>query len=146
MSFQYILVDNKDNLRIIKFNNPKKKNALNLEAYIEITNALKDASQDESITIVALTGVGNYYSSGNDISASLKYEGNLDEIFENASKILENFIKAFYNFPKILIAVVNGPCIGIAATTAALCDIIYCSEKVNILFYNFTLQNIQKIF
>lgn len=38
-------------------------------------------------------------------------------------------VTAFINYPKIIISVVNGPAIGIAATTAALCDIVYASDR-----------------
>ena len=38
-------------------------------------------------------------------------------------------VQAFIHFPKLLVALVNGPAIGIAATIIAVCDIIYASEK-----------------
>lgn len=44
--------------------------------------------------------------------------------------VLKLMIRAFYTFPKVLICVVNGPCIGIAATTAVLSDIIYAVDTV----------------
>jgi len=42
---------------------------------------------------------------------------------------LERFINAFIDFPKPLIAAVNGPAIGVGATFTALCDFVYASEK-----------------
>lgn len=74
-------------------------------------------------------GHGDFYSSGNNLKALM---GSVSDDVEGAIKrsttVLRNMIKAFYSFPKLLLAVVNGPCIGITATTVALCDVIYCSK------------------
>lgn len=43
---------------------------------------------------------------------------------------LSNMIDAFLSFEKLLIAVINGPCLGIAFTTAVLCDVIYATKAV----------------
>lgn len=40
-----------------------------------------------------------------------------------------NLVQSFIRFPKLLVAIVNGPAIGIAATVIALCDVIYASEQ-----------------
>jgi peroxisomal 3,2-trans-enoyl-CoA isomerase len=43
--------------------------------------------------------------------------------------VLTRFVEAFIQFPKPLVAAVNGPAIGVAVTTLALCDIVYCSAS-----------------
>lgn len=52
---------------------------------------------------------------------------------KKAQVVLKSMISAFIQFPKLLIAVVNGPCFGIAATTAALCDVIYATDNVSLV-------------
>ncbi|XP_063825240.1 enoyl-CoA delta isomerase 3, peroxisomal-like [Ostrinia nubilalis] len=67
-------------------------------------------------------------SSGNDLTAAFNYEGVYD-----LYPVLRDFIRAFIEFPKMLVAIVNGPAIGIAATTLPLCDLVFASE--NSYFY-----------
>lgn len=39
------------------------------------------------------------------------------------------FVDAFIEFPKPLVAMVNGPAIGIGASHLGLCDLVYCHES-----------------
>lgn len=111
-------------VRIIRINRPHRKNAISEEVYKEITKILNTDAVDDNIVVTILTGVGEYYSSGNDISSALSATDS-EESFNH----VHDFVEAFINYPKILIAVVNGPAIGIAVTTLFLCDIVYASEK-----------------
>lgn len=92
-------------------------------------DALNQAATDDSVTIVAITGDGAYYSSGNDIKSFLTVTDPMKAV-ARSHDVLKLMIRAFYTFPKVLVCVVNGPCIGIAATTAALSDIIYAVDTV----------------
>uniref|UniRef100_A0A1B0CMI3 Enoyl-coa hydratase/isomerase n=1 Tax=Lutzomyia longipalpis TaxID=7200 RepID=A0A1B0CMI3_LUTLO len=128
-----IQIENRGRLRILTINNIKKRNALNRQGYLDLTKALLDADKDDTVSVLAITGAGNFYSSGNDIAGAFS-----DPVPEEERKaILTNLVKAFYTFSKLLIAVVNGPCIGISATTAALCDVIY-AEKDAYFYTPFT--------
>lgn len=55
----------------------------------------------------------------------------MTELRLKAQEAVRQLVYAFIKFPKLLVAVVNGPSIGIAATTAALCDVIYATENVS---------------
>ncbi|XP_058059097.1 enoyl-CoA delta isomerase 2 [Anopheles bellator] len=109
----------------VTLNNPRKKNALNKQAYQDIGNVLNAANQDNTVNVVVLTGSGDFYSSGNDISSIVAEEGPVDEKLAQGNTILRDMVRAFIAFDKLLIAIVNGPAIGIAATTALLCDVVY---------------------
>lgn len=90
---------------------------------------MNEAAVDDSIAVCAITGEGEYYSSGNDFTAFMNSSDPAGDL-QKSRILLKNLIKSFYEFPKPLICVINGPCIGIAATTAALTDVIYASESV----------------
>ena len=53
----------------IKLNTPERKNALTPKMYLGIMDLLKHAERNENISLVALTGSGDFYSSGNDFLA-----------------------------------------------------------------------------
>ncbi|XP_039755527.1 enoyl-CoA delta isomerase 3, peroxisomal [Pararge aegeria] len=132
METETIIETIKDNIKIVRLNKPRRKNAIDYQMYVRLTKILNDASTDSSISMVVLTGTGNFYSSGNDLVAPKDADFLV---------ILEEFIKAFIIFPKLLIALVNGPAVGVAVTTLPFCDFVFASE--NAYFYTpFTKLNI----
>lgn len=126
----YLRITNQDSLRIIAFDNPHKKNAIAPATYVGLTAAINEAATDDTVKVLALTGIGDFFSSGNDV-------GNLNGISDIAAYadygvvISRKMLHAFLRFPKLFVAVVNGPCIGIAAVLVALCDVVYASETVS---------------
>ena len=44
---------------------------------------------------------------------------------------LRKYVDAYINFPKPLIAAVNGPAIGVSVTVLGLCDLVYATDKAS---------------
>jgi Delta3-Delta2-enoyl-CoA isomerase len=108
---------------------PRSKNALNGDLYDGIAEALNYGANEDSVYVAVLTGQGDYYSSGNDLrNFSSTPTGSPEEMSRNAGVRLTSFVSAFIDFPKPLVAAVNGPAIGIAVTSLTLCDFVYASE------------------
>lgn len=120
-----IIISIKDGIQTIKFNRPLKRNALHHQMYVDLTAALYSAAEDDDVKLTVLTGEGNYYSSGNDLTSAMRGASNLHE----SVLTVRNCVDAFISYPKLLVAVVNGPAIGIATTTLGLCDLVYASDK-----------------
>lgn len=122
----------KDEVLWIKFNRPKKYNAITREMYFDLTDTFRKVNGDKSIKAIVLTGNGDYYSSGNDLSnltLAMQDEDGPRAGFTKSSKILYDFVDSLINLEKLLIAGVNGPALGISVTTLPLCDYVIASEK-----------------
>ncbi|KFO78543.1 hypothetical protein N303_07651, partial [Cuculus canorus] len=127
--YETILVTTKNNITKIMFNRPDKKNAINHKMYGEIMKALEEAGKDDS-TIAVITGNGDYYSSGNDLNNfASALAGEAEKMAKDGAILLKDFVDHFIDFPKPLIAVVNGPAVGISVTLLGLCDVVYASDS-----------------
>lgn len=55
-------------------------------------------------------------------------------------------MKAYIDFPKPLIAVVNGPAVGVSVTVLGLFDIVYATERVSwqfrVLLFDTVIKNL----
>ncbi|XP_062952609.1 enoyl-CoA delta isomerase 2 isoform X3 [Cynocephalus volans] len=127
--YETLVVTSEDGITKIMLNRPTKKNAISSQMYQEIMLALKAASKDDS-AITVLTGNGDYYSSGNDLSNFTDIpSGGVEEKAKNSALFLRDFVGCFIDFPKPLIAVVNGPAVGISVTLLGLFDAVYASDR-----------------
>lgn len=59
--FEGVVAEVYGKLRVIRLNNPRKKNALNPIIYRGLTFFLKEAAENPDISIVAVTGTGDFY-------------------------------------------------------------------------------------
>lgn len=123
-----ILVTSEDGITKITFNRPTKKNAITFQMYQDIMLALKNASTDNTVMAV-FTGTGDYYSSGNDLTNFTSATGGMEEAANKGAVVLREFVNSFIDFPKPLVAVVNGPAVGISVTLLGLFDAVYASDK-----------------
>ncbi|MCJ1312031.1 hypothetical protein MMC25_005705 [Agyrium rufum] len=127
-------------ISLITLNIPSKLNAVSQPLYYRLSCLLRDAAADPSTIITILTGKGRYFSAGADVSrprASADKTPNPHDLRED---ILRHFVannldltNAFYTHPKILIAALNGPAIGLSAALLGFSDFIYAHPATFIL-------------
>ncbi|XP_021507745.1 enoyl-CoA delta isomerase 2 isoform X1 [Meriones unguiculatus] len=123
-----IMVTSEDGITKITFNRPTKKNAISFQMYQDIILALKNASTDNT-ALTVFTGSGDYYSSGNDLTNFTSAAGGMEEAADKGAVVLRDFVNSFIDFPKPLVAVVNGPAVGISVTLLGLFDAVYASDR-----------------
>lgn len=125
----------KKSILLCAFDRPQVKNAFNDELYNDLTQLLNLIEEDDDIHGIVLTGVGNYFSSGADLS-SFHFDQNDHDNHEsmtqkNTQEFTPSgkFMMKMISFPKLICAAVNGPAIGIGVTLLLHCDIVYCREE-----------------
>jgi len=117
----------------IQLNRPAKKNAITWQMYEDIAEALNEAAKDDSVSVAVLTGTGDYYCSGNDLSNFTNVTPEqIPAMALEGKRVLLKFVKAFIDFPKPIISLVNGPAVGISVTVMGLFDAVYCTDKATI--------------
>lgn len=112
------------------FNRPEKLNVFTEQMEYELSQFLVDGGFDDDFDIAILTGEGRAFSAGGDIEGwMLKNVQDPGSVNPDLSKRL---IFALLDFPKPLIAKLNGHAIGLGATCALFCDVIFASDKAKI--------------
>ncbi|XXH04837.1 hypothetical protein Hte_011259 [Hypoxylon texense] len=123
----------------ITIDNDKKLNALGFAGYYALSKALREIALHEEVYITVLTGKGRYFSAGADVTSTGSGGGDSDEP-DVYLKWLRGFVsnnlnvtQAFYTHPKILVAALNGPAIGLSAALVAFADFVYCTPHTFLL-------------
>mmetsp|Transcript_33139 Transcript_33139/g.130450 ORF Transcript_33139/g.130450 Transcript_33139/m.130450 type:complete len:243 (-) Transcript_33139:1267-1995(-) len=104
---------------VIKISRAEVRNALCDATYAALAAALNDAKDDEGLEFIILTGDGDFFCGGMDLKNGFKF---YDDVQDNP---VYRFMCSIVECPKVLIALVNGPAIGIGATLLLHVDLVF---------------------
>jgi enoyl-CoA hydratase/carnithine racemase len=110
------------NILVLSFNRPAKMNALTRSMYAGLATGLNEAAGDFGIRAVILTSEGQHFTAGNDISDFMN-----NPPTSESSEVSE-FLESLLNFPKPLVAAVNGNAVGVGTTMLLHCDVVVASS------------------
>jgi enoyl-CoA hydratase/carnithine racemase len=118
----------------ITLDRPEAMNALNPELKWQLSEHLNQIESDNDIWLGIITGAGDRaFCAGMDLKANAHLAGASEEIQQAALKYQSNttHITERFDFPKPLIAMVNGYALGGGLEIALACDIIIASEQAS---------------
>ena len=124
-SYETLLLERRGRVAVITINRPQKLNALNIQTRTEGAAALEELREDEGVRVVVITGAGEKaFVAGADIS---EFEGRT-AVSQRDVMTARSLFTAVDTFPKPVIAMVNGFCLGGGCELALSCDIRVASE------------------
>jgi enoyl-CoA hydratase len=124
-----ILTSVTEGVGVITFNNPEKRNAMSLDMWEGLGQALIELRDDVDVRVVILTGAGDKaFVSGADISQFEKTRHNA-QASEEYSKRSATQRALLADFPKPTIACIRGFCLGGGMQVAMMADIRFASEN-----------------
>jgi enoyl-CoA hydratase/carnithine racemase len=95
----------------ITLNQPSKRNALTAQMWADLSAALESATTDPDLRVLVVTGEGEHFAAGADISEFETLYAT-PETSETISHSIADALNALAAFPKPTIAKIRGACVG----------------------------------
>ncbi len=125
-SYETLIVERRGRVAVITINRPDKLNALNIQTRREGAAALDELRDDSEIRVVVITGAGDKsFVAGADI---VEFEGRT-AVTQRDVMTGRSLFTAVDGFPKPVIAMINGFCLGGGCELAISCDLRVASER-----------------
>jgi len=109
----------------IIINRPEKRNALNPELVLALTNAFKTAIDDSDVKIIVLKANGEVFSAGADLDYLKHLQKNSDQDNLEDTNLLKDLFLLIYRSSKLVIAHVEGHAIAGGCGLVSVCDFIF---------------------
>jgi methylglutaconyl-CoA hydratase len=119
----------KNEIGILTLNRPEKRNALHPEMVRQMKVKLNEAAEDDSLKVLIITGEGKAFCAGADLEYLNEMRNYSSSENEKDSRELAELFLMIYNFPKPVIAAVNGAAIAGGCGLASVCDLIVADES-----------------
>jgi enoyl-CoA hydratase len=126
MPYKLLTYEKKEHVVRFTLNRPRAGNTINLELANELVDACRAVNQDDGVRAVILTGAGEAFCTGFDLTELRTSTKDKNSASLSASAI------AGINCP--LIAAVNGDALGAGLELALSCDIRICSDNAHFGF------------
>jgi len=119
-----------DGITLLTLNRAEKLNAISVDMFREINDAVKMVDSDRNSVVVIVRGEGDNFSSGLDFYDLFGYmESRGDFDLWAHIKFMQDTFLSIYNSEKIYIAAIDGYCFGAGLDLASACDLRIATDR-----------------
>ena len=126
-----VLLEIKDRTAYITLNRPDVFNAFNDDQSYALQDALKEATRNDEVRVVVLTGAGKAFCSGQDLKDIAEKQNR--SLSDSIHKRYNPIIRAMRNMPKPVICRLNGVAAGAGCSLALASDMIIAAENASLI-------------
>lgn len=135
MTYETVLLDVADQVATVTLNRPAKMNALSPQLFAEATAAI-DAALAQGARALVLTGAGNAFCSGADLTGNnsgLLAGGEARDLGESLDRDYNPFSRKVAALDVPVVTAINGPAVGAGLGLALLGDITVMARSAYLL-------------
>ena len=130
-SYNAITAERRDRVLTLTMNRPEQLNAIDEELHEELSRIFYDVAADEATDVVVFTGAGSAFCAGGDLVWIDAMHGD-PKAFARTVWEGKRIINSLLDIEQPVIARLPGHAIGLGATMALFCDIIYATDTAKI--------------
>lgn len=133
--YQALKLSLTDRILTVTLSNPGRRNAVTPRMSVELARIWNDIWDDRNVSVVILTGEGDSFCSGADLSILSESGANpaLEPTPLNiTTRIARKHVMGLLDLEKPVIAKLRGPAFGLGATLALACDMVFAAPGARI--------------
>lgn len=117
-----------DGVMLLTIDNPAQRNALTPEVSRALTEALRAAADDPKVAAAVLTGAGEHFCSGGNLPGLQEIQNKPRAAIVERIGVLNELVRSMRQFPKPVIAAVEGAAAGAGFSLVLACDLIVAAR------------------
>jgi enoyl-CoA hydratase/carnithine racemase len=121
---EHVRIERTDGVLGITLARPERRNAITVDMYAALADAVEGARQDPSVRVIVFRGEGQDFAAGNDLQDFLTV------LPRDMTDIpVWRFLRALVACDVPMVAAVQGNCVGIGTTMLLHCDLVIADES-----------------
>ena len=130
-SYETLLLERKDRLLTLTLNRPDVLNGVNGQMHKDLVDVIHFMTDDEGSDVIVITGAGRAFCAGGDLSY-IAETAQHPERFDADAQRAKRIVYGLLDLDKPVVCRLNGHAVGLGATLALLCDIIFAADHAKI--------------